>query len=101
MWNLELIEKKDLELLVEKIKSLENEIKSLSTRFNPLLKPRDVMDRLNITDNVFYKLAREGRLPFLIKVGKVWRCRELDLQKFIDENTFEGKLKVLRNKMRR
>jgi len=71
-----ILEKKDLDDIYKLLSEIKTEIKILSEKNNPLLKPREVMERLNITDNVFYKMAREGKLPFLIKIGKAWRCKD-------------------------
>ncbi len=47
-----------------------------------LLTPDEVAQRLGITPNTVRIYLREGRIKAL-KVGKLWRVRESDLQKHI------------------
>jgi len=49
-----------------------------------LLTPDEVAQRLGITPNTVRIYLREGRIKAL-KVGKLWRVRESDLQKHIEE----------------
>jgi len=48
-----------------------------------LLTPDEVAQRLGITPNTVRIYLREGRIKAL-KVGKLWRVRESDLQKHIE-----------------
>jgi len=48
-----------------------------------LLTPDEVAQRLGITPNTVRIYVREGRIKAL-KVGKLWRVRESDLQKHIE-----------------
>ena len=50
-----------------------------------LLTPDEVAQRLGITPNTVRIYLREGRIKAL-KVGKLWRVRESDLQKHIRED---------------
>ena len=47
-----------------------------------LLTPDEVAQRLGITPNTVRIYLREGRIKAL-KVGRLWRVRESDLQKHI------------------
>jgi len=47
------------------------------------LTPDEVAQRLGITPNTVRIYLREGRIKAL-KVGKLWRVRESDLQKHIE-----------------
>jgi len=49
-----------------------------------LLTPDEVAQRLGITPNTVRIYLREGRIKAL-KVGKLWRVRESDLQKHIEQ----------------
>ena len=50
-----------------------------------LLTPDEVAQRLGITPNTVRIYLREGRIKAL-KVGKLWRVRESDLQKHIEKD---------------
>jgi excisionase family DNA binding protein len=47
-----------------------------------LLTPEDVADRLQISPKTVRDMLRDGRLKG-IKMGKLWRIREADLDAFI------------------
>ena len=49
-----------------------------------LLTPEEVAERLGIKPNTVKGYFRTGRIK-AIKVGKLWRVRESDLQKHIEE----------------
>jgi len=50
-----------------------------------LLSPEDVAKQLNIATATVREYLREGRIKG-IKVGKLWRVRESDLQRHIEKD---------------
>jgi len=50
-----------------------------------LLSPEDVAKQLNIATATVREYLREGRIKGM-KVGKLWRVRESDLQKHIEKD---------------
>jgi len=50
-----------------------------------LLSPEDVAKQLNIATATVREYLREGRIKGM-KVGKLWRVRESDLQRHIEKD---------------
>jgi len=50
------------------------------------LKVKQIALKLNVSENLIYKLISEGKLK-ATRIGNCWRIREDVLDFFIDENT--------------
>jgi len=55
-----------------------------------LLTLRQVSEKLQISENTLYKLARKGGIP-AIKVGNQWRFKVQDIEKWIEEQKISRK----------
>jgi len=53
-----------------------------------LLTPKDLSKLLKISLPMTYKMAKEGKLPF-VTIGKSIRFREDDVFKYIEGNTYQ------------
>lgn len=52
---------------------------------NKLLNVREVADILDLKPARIYELSREGKLPFLVKIGdRQYRFHALGLQRYMD-----------------
>jgi len=49
-----------------------------------LLTLRQVSEKLQISDNTLYKLARKGEIP-AIKIGNQWRFKAQDIERWLEE----------------
>jgi len=49
-----------------------------------LLTLREVSEKLQISENTLYKLARKGEIPG-IKIGNQWRFKVQDIEKWLEE----------------
>ena len=56
-----------------------------NTVFIPLLKPRQVSERLGISKSFVYKLIQLGEIPH-VKIGTAIRIRNADLLEYIERN---------------
>ncbi|TAK14578.1 MAG: DNA-binding protein [Anaerolineae bacterium] len=54
-------------------------------KFGPLLKPRQVAERLSISRAHAYLLLQRGEIPS-VTIGKARRVRPQDLEQFIQDN---------------
>jgi len=57
-----------------------------------LLTLQQVSEKLQISENTLYKLARKGEIP-AIKIGNQWRFKAQDIERWLEEQ------KILRKKM--
>jgi excisionase family DNA binding protein len=49
-----------------------------------LLTLRQVSEKLQISENTLYKLARKGEIP-AIKIGNQWRFKAQDIERWLEE----------------
>lgn len=54
-----------------------------------LMTPAQVAERLQVTERTIYKYLSEGSLD-AVKLGRVWRITEEQLQEFLDRHTQKG-----------
>ncbi|MCD6143596.1 helix-turn-helix domain-containing protein [Thermococcus sp.] len=55
-----------------------------------LLTLREVSEKLQISENTLYKLARKGEIPG-IKIGNQWRFKVQDIEKWLEEQKMKKK----------
>jgi len=55
-----------------------------------LLTLREVSEKLQISENTHYKLARKGEIPG-IKIGNQWRFKVQDIEKWLEEQKMKKK----------
>jgi len=54
-----------------------------------LLTPKEVAEKLRVSEQTVLRWLRNGKLKG-VKAGRLWRIREEDLQEFIKEGNNEG-----------
>ena len=55
-----------------------------------LLTLRQVSEKLQISENTLYKLARKGEIP-AIKIGNQWRFKAQDIERWLEEQKTKKK----------
>ena len=55
-----------------------------------IMKPQEVAEYLRIPIRTLYKLCNEGKVP-ATRVGKHWRFRKEEIDKWFDENNVAGR----------
>lgn len=50
-----------------------------------IMKPREVAEYLRIPIRTLYKFCNECKVP-ATRIGKHWRCRKTEIDKWFDEN---------------